>query len=106
MSQQASERRMTAMVNAQSQCIGHRTQGTEHRAQGTASRAHPVEVIVNGLKEDAAQHGASFAALVTMLIDEGAEAGHGSSQVLVQVEVGWDFDCHLVSLHMQELVRL
>ena len=84
----------------------HRAQDTGHRAQGTASRAHPVEVIVNGLKEDAAQHGASLAALVPMLVDEGAEAGHGSSQVLVQVEVGWDFDCHLVSLHMQELVRL
>ncbi len=102
-------------VNAQSQCTGHGAQGMGHRAWGTGHRAqgmghsnsaHPVEVIVDGLKEDAAQHGASLAALVPMLVDEGAEAGHGGCQVLVQVEVCRDLDCHLVSLHMQELVRL
>jgi hypothetical protein len=55
---------------------------------------------MNGLEEDAAQHGASLAALVPMLVDEGGEAGHGGRQVLVQVEVCWDLDGHLVSLHI------
>ena len=110
---------MRAMLKAQSQCTGHgaqihstctghRKRGTGHRARGMgySNSAHPVEVIVDGLKEDAAQHGASLAALVPMLVDEGAEAGHGGRQVLVQVEVGRNLDCHLVSLQMQELVRL
>ena len=78
-------------------------QGTGYGAQ---QHAHPVEVIMNGLKEDAAQHGASLAALIPVLVDEGAEAGHGGCQVLVQVEVCRDLDGHLVSLHMQELKHL
>ncbi len=69
---------------------------------GHSSSAHPVEVIMDGLKEDAAQHGASLAALIPMLVDEGGEAGHGGCQVLVQVEVCRDLDSHLVSLHMQQ----
>lgn len=59
---------------------------------------YPVEVIMNGLKEDAAQHGTSLAALVSMLVDEGAEASHGGSQVLIQLEVCRDLDSHLISL--------
>ncbi len=96
-------------VNAQSHCTEsirmHRAWGTGHRAQGMghSSSAHPVEVIMDGLEEDAAQHGASLAALIAMLIDEGGEAGHGGRQVLIQMEVCWDLDSHLVSLHMQEL---
>ena len=89
----------------QSQCTGHGAQGTGHEAQGTghSSSAHPVEVIVDGLEENAAQHGASLAALIPMLVDEGGEAGHGGCQVLIQVEVCWDLDGHLVSLHMQAI---
>ncbi len=84
---------------------GHGAQDIRHGAQGMghSSNAHPVKVIVDGLKEDAAQHGASLAALVPMLVDEGGEAGHGGRQVLVQVEVCRDLDCHLVSLHMQAI---
>ena len=94
-------------VNAQgmglkAQGTGHGTRGTGHRAQSTghSSSAHPVEVVMDGLKEDAAQHGASLAALVAMLVDEGGETGHGGCQVLIQVEVCRDLDSHLVSLHI------
>ena len=53
---------------------------------------------MDGFKEDAAQHGTSLATLVPMLVDEGAEASHGGGQILVQLEVCRDLDCHLISL--------
>ena len=53
---------------------------------------------MDGLEEDAAKHGTRFAALVAMLVDEGAEPGHGGTQILIHLEVCWDLDCHLISL--------
>ena len=54
---------------------------------------------MDGFEEDAAQHGTSLAALLAMLVDEGAELRHDSGQILLQLEVCWDLDRHLVSLH-------
>ena len=53
---------------------------------------------MDGLEEDAAQHGTSLTALIPMLVDEGAEVGHGGAQVLVQLEICRDLHCHLISL--------
>ena len=58
---------------------------------------------MDAFEEDAAQHGAGLAALVSVLIDEGAEARHGGTQVLVQMEVSRYLDCHLVSLHIARM---
>lgn len=58
-----------------------------------------MKVVVDGLEEDAAQHGTGLAALIAMLVDEGAEVGHDACQVLLQLEVCRDLDSHLISLH-------
>ena len=66
--------------------------------------SYPVEAVVNGLKKDAAQHGTSLAALISVLVDEGAQLAHGHTQILIQLEVCWNLDCHLVSLHSDKLL--
>lgn len=53
---------------------------------------------MDGLEEDAAQHGTCLAALISVLVDESTETSHGAAQVLLQLEVCWDLDCHLISL--------
>ena len=45
--------------------------------------AYPEEVVMDGLKEDTAQHGTSFAALIAVLVDKGAEASHGGAEILI-----------------------
>ena len=60
--------------------------------------AYSVEVIMDGLEEDAAQHGTGFAALIAMLVDEGAEASHGRAEILIQLKICWDLHRHLISL--------
>ena len=57
---------------------------------------------MDGLEEDAAQHGTSFAALIAMLIDKGAEASHCGAEILIQLEICWDLHCHLISLQTRE----
>lgn len=42
------------------------------QALGSTS-TYGIEVVVNGLKEDAAQHGTGLATLLSMFVDEGAE---------------------------------
>lgn len=72
----------------------------EHSQVSCCKRGtHIIEIVMDGFKEDAAQHGTSLAALLAMLVDEGAELRHDSGQILLQLEVCWDFDSHLVSLH-------
>lgn len=53
---------------------------------------------MDGLEEDAAQHGPSLAALIAVLVDEGAEVSHSGTQVLIQLEVCWNLHCYLISL--------
>ena len=65
------------------------------------SDSYPVEIVMDGFKEDAAQHGAGLAALIPVLVDESAELAHSGAQILIQLEICWDLDCHLVCLQMQ-----
>ena len=60
---------------------------------------------MDGLEEDAAQHGTSFAALIAVLIDEGAEVSHGGAKILIQLEICWDLHCHLISLQTHRSYR-
>ena len=57
---------------------------------------------MNGLEEDAAQHGTGLAAFVSMLVDESAQTGHRGFQILIQVEICRDFHRHLICLHDQQ----
>lgn len=63
-----------------------------------------IELVMDCLKEDAAQHGTGFAALLSMLVDESAQLRHDCWQILLQLKVRWYLDCDLVSLQSHSML--